>query len=144
MSNIIESIKALIAKHKQKVRQQEFLEAAMGACALLSVADGEVNFAELIARDYVLDHVRQLQLCDANEAADIFRTQTEALQKNYQEGKSRILELITPYAYDADLAPLLLRICLVIAKADTELKPSEEKIVSELRQVLQVDELKLS
>jgi tellurite resistance protein len=140
--NIIDSIKALIAKHHQKIRQQDFLKAAMAACALLSVADGEVNFAELMARDYVLDHVKQLQLCDPNQAADLFRDYTEALQENYEAEKSKILKLITPYADDAELAPLLLRICLVIAKADEQLKPSEQEIVNQLQQALQIEKLK--
>lgn len=139
MTSIIESIQGLIGKNPQKVRQQKFLEAAMGACALLSVADGEVNFAELMARDYVLDHVKQLQLCDANQAADIFRDQTEALLSNYEEEKSRILKLISPYACDPELAGLLLRISLVIAKADTDLKPSEQEIFNELNKVLHLD-----
>ena len=144
MSNIIESIRGLIAKHQEKTRQQQFLEAAMGACALLSMVDGEVSFAELMARDYILDHVQRLQMCDANEAADVFRNQIEALKNNYQEAKSKILELITPYAGDAELAPLLLRISIAIAKADRELQPSEEAMVTELRKVLQIDKLELS
>ena len=142
--NIIESIKALIAKHQQKVRQQDFLEATMGACALLSVADGEVSFAELMARDYILDHVEQLQLCDANEAADLFRNQTEALQNNYEQEKKRILKLISPYADDRELAALLLRICETIATADRELKSSEQQILSELKKVLRIEKLNRS
>ncbi len=87
MSSIIQSIKAMIAKHQQQVQQKKFLEAAMGACALLAVADGDIGFAELMARDYILDNVQQLQLFDANEAAEIFRLKGEALQNNYQEEK---------------------------------------------------------
>ncbi len=144
MSNIIQSIKAMIAKHQQKVRQKQFLEAAMSACALLAVADGDIGFAELMARDYILDNVQQLQLFDANEAAETFRIKAEALQNNYQQEKTEIINLITPYSGDRELAPLLLQISLVIAKADRDLKPSEQAIINELKQVLQINDLDIS
>ena len=141
MSNIFQSIKAMIAKHQQQVRQKNFLEAAMGTCALLAVADGDIAFAELMARDYILDNIEQLQVFDANEAAEIFRIKGEALQNNYQQEKTAIMELITPYIGDKELAPLLLQICLVIAQADRELKPAEQEIINELKQILQIDDL---
>ncbi len=144
MSNLIQSIKTMIAKHQQKVRQKQFLEAAMGACALLAVADGDIGFAELMARDYILDNVQQLQLFDANEAAETFRIKAEALQNNYQPEKTEIIELITVYSGDRELGPLLLQISLIIAKADRELKPSEQEIINELKQVLQINDLDIS
>ena len=106
MANLIQSIKTIIAKHQQQVRQKQFLQAAMGACALLAVADGDIGFAELMARDYILDNVQQLQLFDANEAAEVFRLQGEALQNNYQQEKTQIIQHITTYSGDRELAPL--------------------------------------
>ena len=116
----------------------------MGACALLAVADGDIGFAELMARDYILDNVQQLQLFDANEAAEIFRLKGEALQNNYQGEKTEIIKLITPYIGDRELAPLLLQISLVIANADRELKASEQEIINELKEVLQVNKIDMS
>lgn len=140
MSNIIESIKGIITKRQNKVRQKQFLEAVMGVCALLAVADGEVDFAELMARDYILDHVEQLQVFDANEAAEIFRLKTEALQNNYQQEKTAIIKLVSPYCEDRELSNLLLQISLTIAKADTKLTSSEQEIINELKQILEIDE----
>ena len=99
---------------------------------------------ELMARDYILDNVQQLQLFDANEAAEIFRLKGEALQNNYQEEKTEIIKLITPYIGDRELAPLLLQISLVIANADRELKASEQEIINELKEVLQVNKIDMS
>ncbi|MGK7941888.1 MAG: tellurite resistance TerB family protein [Crocosphaera sp.] len=144
MSNIFQSIKGIIAKHQQKVHQKQFLEAVMGACALLAIADGDIDFAELMARDYILDHIEQLQVFDANEAAEIFRIKAEALQNNYQQEKTKIIDLITPYNQDEELAPLLLKICLIIAKADRNLSSSEQEIINELKQVLDINELEIS
>ncbi|MDJ0845495.1 tellurite resistance TerB family protein [Crocosphaera sp.] len=139
MSNIIESIKGIITKRQNKVRQKQFLEAVMGVCALLAVADGAVDFAELMARDYILDNVEQLQVFDANEAAEIFRLKTEALQNNYQQEKTAIIKLVSPYCEDRELSNLLLKISLIIAKADTKLTSSEQEIINELKQILAID-----
>ena len=84
MTGIFNGIKALLAKHDQKVRDRQFLEAAMGASAMLALADGEISFAELMARDYILDHVKQLQVFEPNEAADIFCVYAETISNNPQ------------------------------------------------------------
>ena len=144
MSNIIESLKASIAKYQQKVRDRKFLEAAMGACALLSLADGEISFAELIARDYLLDNVNRLQLFDPNQAAEVFRAQAEALEADNETQKARILETIAQFANDAELAPLLLRICIAIAIADRNFSSSEREVVSQLGKMLGLEESELS
>lgn len=141
MSNIIQSIKAMITKHQQKVRQKQFLEAVMGTCALLAIADEYIDFSELIARDYLLDNLQPLQLFDANEAAEIFRLKAEALHNNYQQEKAQIIKSITPYADDTEFAPLLLKICLVIAKADRKITASEQELINEIKQVLKINPL---
>ncbi len=48
MSGVISAIEALLAKHHQKVRSRQFLDAVMGASAMLALADGEISLAELI------------------------------------------------------------------------------------------------
>ncbi|MDJ0508431.1 MAG: tellurite resistance TerB family protein [Crocosphaera sp.] len=138
MSNIFQSIKGIIAKHQHQIRQKQFLETVMGACALLAVADGKIDFSELMARDYILDNIEQLQVFDANEAAEIFRIKAEALQNNYQQEKTKIIGLIAHYTVDKELGGLLLQICLIIAKADRNLSSSEQEIMNELKQVLEI------
>ena len=136
MAGIFSVIEALLAKHHHKVRSRQFLEAAMGASAMLALADGEISFAELMARDYVLDHVKQLQVFDSNEAADLFRTYAETISSNPQIGKAIVLEAITQLSEDQELASLLLRICLVIAKADRNFSQPEREVINTFCDVL--------
>ena len=70
MAGLVSAIETLLAKHHQKVRSRQFLEAVMGASAMLALADGEISFAELMARDYVLARVRELQVFAPNEAEE--------------------------------------------------------------------------
>ena len=136
MTGIFNEIETLLAKHQKKVLNRQFLEAAMGASAMLALADGEISFAELMARDYVLDHVQQLQVFDPNEAADLFCTYAETISNNPQLGKAHVLEAITHLSGNRELASLLLRICLVIAKADRNFSQPEHEVIDTFCDVL--------
>ncbi|MGK7948735.1 MAG: tellurite resistance TerB family protein [Xenococcaceae cyanobacterium] len=139
MAGLVSSIEALLAKHHQKVRSRQFLEAVMGASAMLALADGEISFAELMARDYVLDHVRELQVFDPNEAAELFRTYAETISIDPKRGKTVILEAITQLSGDAELASLLLRICVVIGKSDCDFSQRERAVINTFGDVLGLD-----
>ena len=136
MAGLVSAIEALLAKHHQKVRSRQFLEAVMGASAMLALADGEISFAELMARDYVLDRVRELQVFDPNEAAELFRTYAETISIDPKRGKAVILEAITQLSRDAELASLLLRICVVIGKSDCDFSQRERELINTFGDVL--------
>ena len=136
MAGVFSAIEALLAKHHQKVRSRQFLEAVMGASAMLALADGEISFAELMARDYVLDHVRELQVFDPNEAAELFRTYAETISIDPKKGKATVLEAITQLSGDEELASLLLRICVVIGKSDRDFSQQEHEVINTFCDVL--------
>ena len=136
MAGLVSAIEALLAKYHQKVRSRQFLEAVMGASAMLALADGEISFAELMARDYVLDQVRELQVFDPNEAAELFRTYVETISINPKRGETVISEAITQLSGDAELASLLLRICVVIGKSDRDFSQREREVINTFADVL--------
>ena len=136
MAGVVNALKALLAKHHQKVRSRQFLEAAMGASAMLALADGEISFAELMARDYVLDHVKELQVFAPNEAAELFRTYAETISTDPNRGKTMVLEAMTKLSRDEELASLLLRICMVIGKADYDFNQQEWEVIDTFCDVL--------
>ena len=136
MAGVFKAIEALLAKHQQKVRSRQFLEAVMGASAMLALADGEISFAELMARDYVLDQVRELQVFDPNEATELFRTYAETISLDPKKGETVILEAITQLSQDAELASLLLRICVVIGKSDRDFSQREREVINTFADVL--------
>ena len=143
MAGVISAVKALLANHQQKVRSRQFLEAAMGASAMLALADGEISFAELMARDYVLDHVQQLQVFDPNEAAELFRTYAETISTDPKKGKTMVLEAITQLSEDEELASLLLRICVAIGKADYNFSQQEHEVIDTFCDVLGLEKGKI-
>ena len=144
MAGVVSTIKSLLANHNQKVRSRQFLEAVMGASAMLALADGEISFAELMARDYVLDHVRELQVFDTNEAAELFRTYAETISVNPKRGQAIVLETITQLSGDKELASLLVRICVVIGKADYDFSQREQEVINTFCDVLGLEKEKIS
>ncbi len=136
MAGFFSGFKALLTQHHQKVRTRQFLEASMKASALLAIADGDLSFAELMARDFVLDRVKELQVFDPNEAAEIFRQTTQELKNSPDIAKEKILTAVTKLSGDLDLAPLLIRICITIAKADYDFSEPESEVIAELSEVL--------
>ncbi|MGK7950295.1 MAG: tellurite resistance TerB family protein [Xenococcaceae cyanobacterium] len=139
MMGVIETLKALLVKHEQKIRSQKFLEAAMAATAMLALADGEISFAELMARDYILDQVRELQVFEPNEAVELFRTYAETISLDPEKGEVIVDKAITQLCGDEELASLLLRICLVMAKADRDLSQQEQKVINGFCDILGLD-----
>ena len=136
MAGVFSVFKDLLAKHDQKIRSRQFLEAVMGASAMLALADGEISFAELMARDYVLDHVKELQVFDPNEAAELFRTYAETISVDPQKGKAMVLKAITQLSGDEELASLLMRICIAIGKADSDFSQGEQEVINTFCNVL--------
>ena len=139
MMGVIETLKALLVKHEQKIRSQKFLEAAMAATAMLALADGKISFAELMARDYILDQVKELQVFEPNEAVELFRTYAETISLDPEKGEVIVDKAITQLCGDEELASLLLRICLVMAKADRDLSQQEQKVINGFCDILGLD-----
>ena len=140
MSGLISAIETLLTKHQQKIRSRQFLEAAMGASAMLALADGEISFAELMARDYALDHIKELQIFDSNEASELFRTYAENINIDPERGKAKVLAAITQLSGDAELAALLMRICVVIGKSDRDFSQQEREVINTFCDVLGLEQ----
>ena len=135
--------KNLVARRRERIRSRQFLEAAMGASALVAAADGEVSFAELLGRDHVLNRVEKLQVFESEDAVAVFGAVVEELRQDPDEGARRVFEAVARFAGDKELAQLLLRICVAIAKADTDFSDSELRVVADLCQALGVQDIEI-
>ncbi|HAC65928.1 MAG TPA: hypothetical protein DCF68_20940 [Cyanothece sp. UBA12306] len=136
MSGIIDTLKSLIKQHQNQVRNRKFVEAVMGSLALLALADGEISFAELIARDYFLDHVQELQIIEPNEAAELFRSYAQIIEADPQTGQDKVAEAVSHFCGDEVLGSLLLRICQAIAQSDTQYSHQEQAVIAKLAEIL--------
>ncbi len=143
MSRMLDAVKSRLALHLERVRGREFLEAAMGASALVAVADGEVSFAEVLGRDYVLDRVEQLQVFEAAEAVKLFRGFVGAIEADREAGTARVHATVAKLAGDDELEQLLLRVCVAIAKADSDFSEPERAVVAALCDTLGTERIEV-
>jgi len=143
MSQLIDRAQALLARHLDRVRNRQFLDAAMAASALVASADGQVTLAELLSRDEVLLRVEALQAFDSNDAVDRFRDFVGAIEADRQAGTERALHCLAPFGRDAAAAQLLLRAAVAIAKADAEFSAEEQRAIFRICETLGVEQVDL-
>ena len=136
MSRLTERARAMLARHSERACQRQFLEAAMAASALVASADGEVVLAELLSRDEILMRVEALQAFDSNEAVDRFRSYVRAIEKDQAAGRKKALAAVAAVGDEPELAQLLLRAAVAIAKADAHFSHEEHEVIAQLCEAL--------
>jgi tellurite resistance protein len=140
MLGIKTAFKTYLTEYHQRIRSRDFLAASMGATALLALTDGELTLTKLMARDFVLHHVKQLQAFDSEEAIEFFGQTVEQLKITPHLAKEKIFKAVIKLTGDEELAPLLIRICVVIARWDNDFSEPKRKVVSELCNVLGLED----
>jgi tellurite resistance protein TerB len=143
MSKVIQRARSLLAKHKERTRDRQFLDAAMAASALVAGADGEVSLAELLSRDEILARVEALQAFDSNAAVDSFRAFLDGIEADPEKGTAAALEAVAKFGDDAEMAQLLLRAAMAIAKADAEFSSEEQLVIAGLCEALGMESVDL-
>jgi tellurite resistance protein len=143
MANVYQIAKNLVSKELQRFRNRHFLEATMAASALLALADQEILMSERLALDFVLENVTELEIFDVHKAVDLFRDYAETIQKDPVKGKEKVFKAITRSANDEHAAEIIIRACILIAKADGDISEAEKETIGELCQVLNVDACKI-
>lgn len=136
MSRLVDRARKLLAKHNERVRDRQFLHATMAAAAMVAVADGTISLAELLSRDDVLTRVDALQAFDSNDAVDSFRGFAAAIDEDPEKGTTAALAAVSRFGDDAEVAQLLLRVAMAIAKADSDFTAEEQKAIARLCEAL--------
>ena len=107
-------------------RQRPFLEAAMAAAALVSMADDEVRLSEQLALGEVIGRIRSLYAFESHTAVDLHREIAEKIANDPSEGRQRAFEMVERFEGNEDDRLSVLYVAAVIARADLDLSASEE------------------
>ncbi|MGK7945731.1 MAG: tellurite resistance TerB family protein [Microcystaceae cyanobacterium] len=134
----LNTINQFLSRYDRDYRYNQLIEAALASAALLSLADGEISFSELMARDYITERLSELQSLEAGDAVEIFRTYAEKLETHPTQTKKQIFKLVQPLSDDRELGIFLIRMGIVLVKADQEISDSERKILDELGKILNI------
>ena len=108
----------------------------MAATALLALADEEIVLTERLALDFILENVSELKLFDVHHAVNLFRDWGKAVEEDYGAAQEQALKAVAKFSGDEEKASLLVRSCILIAKADGDFSEPEQKVIDELCRVL--------
>ena len=117
-------------------QDRAFLEAAMGASALMAWADQDISLNETAARDFCLSTIHRLQAFDPEVATAVFNQYVEALHHTPQQAKTQILDAVAAFAGDEQARMLIISIGVAIGKSDYEFSAAEQGVIHELCDVL--------
>ena len=143
MSRIFRAARASLAEKIERHRNKPFLEAMMAATALLALADKEIALSQRLALDYILEHVKELKVFDVHQAVNLFREYSKEVQQDFNKARERVLETVAKFSGDQQKAALLVRACILIAKADGNFSEPEQKVVDEICRVLCLESEKI-
>ena len=143
MPGLVDKARTLLARHSERARGRQFLDAVMAASALVATVDGEVNLPELLRRDALLERIDALKAFDAQIAVERFEKFVAAIESDSKAGSAKALQAVGRFGDDAEAAQLLLRAAVAIAKADAQFSAEEQRCVARLCEVLGMEELDL-
>ena len=139
MAKLFEAAKLALNEQLQRYRNKPFLEAMMAATAFLALAHDKVLLSERLALDYILANIKELRLFDVHKAVNMFSDYGEAIKNDYDSGKEKVFKAVTKFSGDKAKGSLIIRACVLIAKADGHFSEAEQQAVDELCRVLGVD-----
>ena len=136
MANIFHAARESMAEKLRRHRNKPFLEAMMAATALLALADEEIVLSERLALDFILENVNELKVFDVHQAVNLFQDWSKAIKEDFGTAKKQVLKAVAKFSDDEEKASLLVRACILIAKADGDFNEKEQEVLDELCQVL--------
>ena len=131
MSGFLATLVERYQEHLERQRNRPFLEAAMAACALVSIADGDVSLPERIKVDQILETLEALKVFDPHEGVELFNHFVEAIRASPRHGREEAVRALAEVAENPEDARLLVRLCCAVSEADGEKTLSDQiEIVS--------------
>lgn len=131
-------VRGVLERYAHRAHDQDFVEATMAAAALLAYADGRITMVERLARDEALDRLAELRVLPADRAVTLFRGYAEAFKEDPGKTREQILEKVTPFKGEPELARLIVQVCVYIARSDRHFDETEREVIQELASALRV------
>jgi tellurite resistance protein TerB len=135
MSKLSERLRSLFSK---AAPDDPFLEAAMAASAVVSMADGALDTWEEVRVEEVVERMAALQVFDPRRAGELHRGFADALARDSAQGKRKAIEAVEKISGDREKARLIVGVCIAVAVADCTFSPSESSAIRELCDCLDV------
>ena len=139
MSGLLNNFTHLFNESQKKKQNRPFLNAAMAACAMVSMSEGEVRFCDRIRLDQILSTLERLKIFDPHEGVNIFNDYSEKISARPKEGHAEAVAAVKQVATDKTTAELIVRLCLAISLSDGKTSMVEQIEIVSLCSLLGVD-----
>ena len=139
MSGLLNNFTHLFNESQKKRQNQPFLKAAMAACAMVSMSEGEVRFCDRIRLDQILSTLERLKIFDPHEGVEIFNDFSMKIRATPKEGHAEAIAAVKKVATDKTTAELIVRLCLAISLSDGKTSMVEQIEIVSLCSLLGVD-----
>ena len=130
---------SLFARDASGIQDKDFLKAAMAACALTILADGDSALSERFAIDDLLARMERLRLYDPQRAIAILDDFVYRLRSDETTSRHILLAKIERLAKEREAAELIPQIVTTIALADGKVSAHEFAMLRHICALLQVD-----
>jgi len=139
MTSIIDELAALFKNRLEKKRNEPFLKAAMAACAMVSMSDGQVYFCDRIRLDQIMTTLDKLKIFDPHKGVDLFNYFVDLIAESPKLGHQEAVAAVQSVASDKEVAQLLIRLCVAISLSDGKTNLVEHIEIVSLCSLIGVD-----
>ena len=113
----------------QRYLNDDFAEASMALLAWVTMADGEVDAAEVETVVRFIDGDETLSIFDSSDLQARFRKHVKALQEDDMFGLVNVKKAISKYKGDAEAASTLLTVGVYLGGSDGDFDESEQEVI---------------
>ncbi|MGB0683030.1 MAG: TerB family tellurite resistance protein [Magnetovibrionaceae bacterium] len=126
-------------KNKERAKGFGFLKAAMAACAVVAVADGDSSKREGRKVKDMLNILEKLKMYDTEEAYKLYSRFVSKLESRPDKGREEAMKAIAEGAPDDELKRLVIMLCKTVAEADGKVLEEEEQSIAAIADVIGYD-----
>jgi tellurite resistance protein TerB len=128
----VQETRGQLAAEVGKFRNREFMEACVAGCALVSVADGNINAAEKQKMMKFIQQSDELKVFDTKDVIDYFNKINSSFDFDFDIGKAEALKVIGKLRAKPDAARLMVRVCCAIGNSDGSFDEKEKQAVRDI------------
>lgn len=141
-SNIVSQVKAKMSELKdeaKKFKSKDFLSAALGGSALVTMADGTIDKAEKTKMMSFIQNHDVLSIYETAEVVKIWKDYIDTLEMDADIGEAKAMQALGKMKGKDQESRLIIRLVIAIGSADGDFDQDEQRIAARICRELGID-----
>ena len=119
-----------------RFKSQDVLDAVVASCALVALADGQLDPSERQKMTEFVTQSEELRVFDTNKVLSQFNIFVQKIERDHILGRAEAFKALSRIRTKPEIARLVARYCVAIGYADGHFDPQEQHTVREICQEL--------